>query len=329
MGSQARAASRYCDPNPIFGEVAPEVIEDMLIQLATENEQYLSELSDQAGCFKETRTVEFIFLLSEKWHLDQSTRYQAVELLERFMIKQLEQIYESSRENVKSCEQGQGSSRSSLKDQIYDTFVLRLVSCIQLASKLSLHYNIVNSDTALKFLQSLKYSYTKQELLESELAVLKSLHFQINVSTPLAYVELLLEVLGHNGFLLPAKPLHKMCLQLLDFSYLTRDSIYDTLLKVAIENSTPSKLQVAKFLTVKEDFMLLAVGIISTSVFILNPEHWKQVVEHLNCITGITSQSILEFSYAVLKHIVGSPTPEQHYGNSRTKVPENRILPLK
>ncbi|KFO05198.1 Cyclin N-terminal domain-containing protein 1, partial [Balearica regulorum gibbericeps] len=317
MGSQVQAAARCRDPGPVFGKIAPEIIEDTLIHLATANEQYLSELPGQAGCFKETQIVEFIFLLSEKWHLDQSTRYQAVELLEscgfcRFMIKQVEQICKSSRENVISREQGQGSSWSSLKHQIYDTFVLRLVSCIQLASKLSLHYNIVNSDTALKFLQSLKYSYTKQELLESELAVLKTLHFQINVSTPLVYVELLLEVLGHNGCLLPAKPLHQMCTQLLDFSYLTRDTIYDTLLKIAIENSTPSKLQVVKFLTVKEDFMLLAVGIISTSVFILNPGQWKQVVEHLNCITGITSQSILEFSYAVLKHIVGSSTAKQH-----------------
>lgn len=57
MVSQARAASRYCDPGPIFGEVAPEIIEETLIQLATENEQSLSELSDQAGCFKETQTV--------------------------------------------------------------------------------------------------------------------------------------------------------------------------------------------------------------------------------------------------------------------------------
>lgn len=56
----------------------------------------------------------------------------------------------------------------------------------------------MTSDTALKFLQSLKYSYTKQELLESELAVLNTLHFHINVSTPLAYVELLLEVLGEG-----------------------------------------------------------------------------------------------------------------------------------
>uniref|UniRef100_A0A8B9SNU3 Cyclin N-terminal domain containing 1 n=1 Tax=Anas platyrhynchos TaxID=8839 RepID=A0A8B9SNU3_ANAPL len=283
MGSHA--VPRFYSSEPLFGGVAPEVMEASLLRLAAENERYLSELPGQAGCCKESRTVEFIFLLAEKWHLDHSARYQAVELLERFMIKQVEQV-------PKEAAVG---------------FVLRLVSCIQLASKLSLHYNIVNSNTALKFLQSLKYSYTKQELLESELAVLETLQFQINVSTPLAYIELLLEVLGHNGCLLPAKPLHQMCVQLLDFLYLEREAIYNTLLKTAIENSTPSELQVAKFLAVKEDFMLLAVGIISTSAFRTK----SRVVEHLNCITGITSQSILEFSYAVLKHC-----PWQHHAKA-------------
>ncbi|XP_058713894.1 cyclin N-terminal domain-containing protein 1 isoform X2 [Poecile atricapillus] len=326
MGSPVPLEPRRRDSGPVFSGVAPEIIEDTLIHLATENEQYLSELPEQAGCFKETRIVEFIFLLSEKWHLNHSTRYQAVELLERFMIKQVEQMC-GDRGNAKGRGQGQKSSWSSVRDQIVNTFVLRLVSCVQLASKLSLHYSRVTSDTALKFLQSLKYSYTKQELLESELAVLNTLHYQINVSTPLAYVELLLEVLGYNGCLLPAKPLHQLCVQLLDFCYLTRETIYDTLLKIAIDNSTPSELQIAKFLTVKEDFMLLAVGVISTGVFILSLRHWDQVVEHLNCITGITSQSILEFSYAVVKRIVGSTTPEQHRRNCGTKSAEDRILP--
>ncbi|XP_021388521.2 cyclin N-terminal domain-containing protein 1 isoform X3 [Lonchura striata] len=307
MGSQVPLEPRGRDSGPVFSGVAPEIIEDTLIHLATENEQYLSELPEQAGYFKETRIVEFIFLLSEKWHLDQSTRYQAVELLERFMIKQVEQMRDD-RESTEGRDQGQRSSWSSVRDQITNTFVLRLVSCVQLASKLSLHYS---------------------ELLESELAVLNTLHFHINVSTPLAYVELLLEVLGYNGCLLPAKPLHQLCVQLLDFCYLTRETIYDTLLKIAIENSTPSKLQIAKFLTVKEDFMLLAVGVISTGVFILSPGHWEQVVEHLNFITGITPQSILEFSYAVVRRIVGSTTPEQHRGKCGTKSPEDRIPPQK
>ncbi|XP_054505587.2 cyclin N-terminal domain-containing protein 1 isoform X1 [Agelaius phoeniceus] len=275
MGTQVPLGGRGRDSGPVFSGVAPEIIEDTLIHLAKENEQYLSELPEQAGCFKETRIVEFIFLLSEKWHLDQSTRYQAVELLERFMIKQVEQMCDD-----RGSTQGQRSSWSSVRDQITNTFVLRLVSCVQLASKLSLHYSRVTSDTALTFLQSIKYSYTKQELLESELAVLNTLHFHINVSTPLAYVELLLEVLGYNGCLLPAKPLHQLCVQLLDLCYLTRETIYDTLLKIAIENSTPSKLQIAKFLTVKEDFMLLAVGVISTGCGAFKLHHWHHSPEH-------------------------------------------------
>ncbi|XP_074835343.1 cyclin N-terminal domain-containing protein 1 [Carettochelys insculpta] len=314
MTSVAQAAFRFCTPEPVFGVVAPEIIEDTLIYLATENEQYLNELSDQAGCFKETQIVEFVFLLCEKWFLDQSVRYQAVEIFERFMIKHVEEIYDSIRASRINSEQGDGNTWSALKAQICDTFVLRVVSCIQLASKLSFHYNIINNNTVLKFLQSLNYSYTKQDLMESELAILKVLCFQINVPTPLAYVELLLEVLGHNGCLLPVKQLHKICMLLLDLTYLTRNIIYDTLLKTSIENSTPSELQIAKFLSVKEDFMLLAVGVISTSAFILNPEYWNELVEHLNSITGITTQSILEFSCAILKHSIGTATPRKNKG---------------
>ncbi|POI33246.1 hypothetical protein CIB84_003001 [Bambusicola thoracicus] len=105
MVSRLPVASRFSSPDPLFGEVAPEIIEDTLIHLAMENEQHLSVLPDPAGCFREARTV------------------------------------------------------------------------------------------------------------------------------------------GHNGCLLPAKPLHQMCVQLLDFFYLKRDIIYDTLLNIAIENLTPSELQ--------------------------------------------------------------------------------------
>lgn len=48
---------RRRDSGPVFSGVAAEIIEDTLIHLATENEQYLSELPEQAGCFKETRIV--------------------------------------------------------------------------------------------------------------------------------------------------------------------------------------------------------------------------------------------------------------------------------
>ncbi|GAB1296864.1 Cyclin N-terminal domain-containing protein 1 [Apodemus speciosus] len=354
-----------------FGVVATETIENALLHLAQQNEQAVKEAAGRTGSFRETRIVgvslcspgcpgihsldqaglelrnppasasqvlglKFVFLLSEQWCLEKSVSYQAVEILERFMVKQAEYICRQATLQLRSNETELQNWRA-LKEQLFNKFILRLVSCVQLASKLSFHYKIVSNITVLNFLQALGYGHTKEELLESELDILKSLNFQINLPTPLAYVEMLLEVLdgdlsfiinllarhmpliptvgrqkqGYNGCLVPASQLHATCLTLLDLVYLLHEPIYESLLRASIENSTPSQLQGEKFLSVKEDFMLLAVGIIAASAFIQNHECWSQVIGHLQSITGIASESIAEFSYAVLTHSVGANTPGQ------------------
>uniref|UniRef100_A0A2K5HMH6 Cyclin N-terminal domain-containing protein n=1 Tax=Colobus angolensis palliatus TaxID=336983 RepID=A0A2K5HMH6_COLAP len=242
-----------------FGVVTTETIEDALLHLAQQNEQAVQEASGRLGSFREPRIVEFVFLLSEQWCLEKSVSYQAVEILERFMVKQAENIYRQATIQPRDNKRESQNWRA-LKQQLVNKFTLRLVSCVQLASKLSFQNKIISNITVLNFLQALGYLHTKEELLESELDVLKSLNFQINLPTPLAYVEMLLEVLE-------------------------------------------------KFISVKEDFMLLAVGIIAASAFIQNHECWSQVVGHLQNITGIALASIAEFSYAILTHSVGANTP--------------------
>ncbi|XP_039729338.1 cyclin N-terminal domain-containing protein 1 isoform X2 [Pteropus medius] len=278
-----------------FGAVATEMIEDVLLHLAQQNEQAVQEAAGRMGSFRETRIVEFVFLLSEQWCLEKSVSYQAVEILERFMVKQAENICRQATTQLR--EKTEPQNWRALKEQLFDKFILRLVSCVQLASKLSFHY------------KALGYIHTKEELLESELDVLKSLNFQINLPTPLAYVEMLLEVLGYNGCSVPATRLHATCLTLLDLVYLLHEPVYESLLRASIENSTPSQLQGEKFVSVKEDFMLLAVGIIAASAFIQKHECWSQVVGHLQSITGIALESIAAFSYAILTHSVGANTP--------------------
>ena len=71
-----------------------------------------------------------------------------------------------------------------------------LTTCSPFQYLLVLFAQIISNITVLNFLRALGYLHTKEELLESELDVLKSLNFQINLPTPLAYVEMLLEVLG-------------------------------------------------------------------------------------------------------------------------------------
>ncbi|XP_010633837.1 cyclin N-terminal domain-containing protein 1 isoform X3 [Fukomys damarensis] len=296
-----------------FGAVATETIEDALLYLARRNEQAVREATGQQGHFRfrEPVLAEFVFLLSEQWCLEKSVRYQAVEILERFMVKQAEDICAQATVQLGDSEWTEAPNWRVRKERLCSQFVLRLVSCVQLASKLSFHYKIINNVMALHFLQGLGYPYTKEELLESELDVLKSLDFQINLSTPLEYVEMLLEVLGYNGCVVPATQLHATCLTLLDLVYLLHGPVYESLLRAAVGDATPSQLQGEKFCSVEEDFMLLAAGVIAASAFMQNHACWSQVVGHLHSITGITAASIAEFSYAVLTHGVGASTPGQ------------------
>lgn len=55
---------------------------------------------------------------------------------------------------------------------------------------------MINNNTAVRFLQWIGHSVSKQTVLETELMVLKGLGFSLNTTNPLMYVEILLEVLG-------------------------------------------------------------------------------------------------------------------------------------
>ncbi|KAG8565924.1 hypothetical protein GDO81_013032 [Engystomops pustulosus] len=246
-----------------------------------------------------------VFLLSEHWGQDHSTKYQAVELLDRFMILHVENLYKSSAESLNVKEPSHVKSWGSIKGRLCKKFLLYLASCIQITSKLHFHCNIINNYMVLQFLRSAGYSYKKEDPLKSELTVLKTLNFCINVHSPFAYVEMLLEVLEYNGCSLQLKDVHSTCRMILDLVYLLRAPIYEAVLKASVDLSTPTSLQRSKFLTVKEDQMLLGTGVISASAFIINPNSWNQVLEHLSNITGITVSSVFEMCNAILKHCEG------------------------
>lgn len=115
----------------------------------------------------------------------------------------------------------QGATEGGALDTLTEDFPVLVLSCLQLSSKLSFlgqvspacssfdkppqpfsvyyskpPFQRIDSDTAVRFLQSVGHSVSKQALLESELTVLKVLEFRINDPNPLTYVEVLLEVLG-------------------------------------------------------------------------------------------------------------------------------------
>lgn len=132
---------------------------------------------------------------------------------------------------------------------------------------------MVNNDIAMRFLQAVSYSSSKEQLLDSEILILKTLNFNLNVPNPVTYVETLLEVLGktisrvflsyssykfnsnglkhcvlcfhtgHNEATVPVAELHHLCVHVLQFIYLQRETIYNSLLISATGCPNPSEEQ--------------------------------------------------------------------------------------
>ncbi|XP_026171707.1 cyclin N-terminal domain-containing protein 1 [Mastacembelus armatus] len=303
------AKTLFCSPgqsfNVKFQEVSVDLLAAFLINLNKMNKDKLNSLSKCSGNFKDKRLMEYIFLMTKELRLDPLTGYHATELLQRFMVKHLTDLLTTPTPQGAASDQPR-SYEDAIFDKIKEKFPLIIFSCVQLASKLSLHSRIINNNTAVHFLQSVGHSVSKPILLESELMILKGLEFRLNVPNPLTYVESLLEVLGHNEPSIPVEHLYDLCHQVLQFVSLQRTSIYDTLLKAATQCGSPSREQRDNFVTVTEDYMLLGVGVIAVATFILHVKKWEQVVGELSHITGISSRSISDFTHVTLMHIVKS-----------------------
>ncbi|XP_051927823.1 cyclin N-terminal domain-containing protein 1 [Hippocampus zosterae] len=293
-----------------FRQASVEMLTDFLTNLNERNKDNLRSLSTGDGDFKDKRLFEYTLLMCQELRLDLAIAYHAVELLQRFMVKHITHLLTpggSSAAEVKAHE-------DAVFEQIRGRFALIVFSCVQLASKLSLHshiVDIVDINKAVRFLRSIGFDFSKQAILESELMVLKGLQFQLDPPNPLTYVEILLEVLGHNEPSAPVERLHQMCRHVLQFVSLQRDTFYDTLLSITAQTRKPTAEQREKFVPVTEDCMLLGVGVIATAAFILHIRDWEQVVQELSHITGISTTSIRDFTRVTLTLIVGTPRDGQ------------------
>ncbi|KAM6951754.1 cyclin N-terminal domain-containing protein 1 [Aplochiton taeniatus] len=291
-----------------FGNSSFEMLSDFLINLNNKNKDKLNSLSKHSGDFKDKRLIECIFLITEDLRLDPLVGYQAVDILERFMIKHLEDLFTTPTPQGASA--GQPKNYEDLVfDKLTEKFTLIVLSCVQLASKLSLHSEIVDNNTAVQFLHSMGHSVSKQTLLSLELMILKTLDFRINAPNPLTYVEIILEVLDHNESSISVEQMHHLCQHVLQFTYLQRTAIYESLLMTTTQCLSPCKEQRDTFVTVVEDCMLLGVGVIAVAAYIFNISKWEQVVEELSLITGISQKSISDFTHVTLMHITKTSYP--------------------
>ncbi len=188
-----------------------------------------------------------------------------------------------------------------LKHQI----ILRAVSCVQLASKLSSHYHLVTLNKARSFLTSCGFRYAAASIVQSEIRVLKTLEYKVHQPTPLEFIEVLLGSLVHNNKAIPAKHLHTLSLKILDIFYLRRRQIHAKLETLSTQElsrkSCPDDLIVLA--TVETDKMLLAAAIVTAAGFVLGQSQTKQISNQLAQITCIVNEDIITFASILLEEV--------------------------
>ncbi len=293
IGSESKNRSFFgTPPEPLFNHVktglCPELIRSCLQGLAKLNEKIDGTKDIQLQkCFRTKESVSFFIITCHHLRLPVDIQYRAIDLFVLFMTKHVTELYvhvQSTRNSNSPIDW------ETVQNRLSHQVTLRAITCIQLASKMSLHSEIVGIDKARSFLVQCGFRYAANSLVQSEIRVLKTLDFRVNTPTVLEYVEVVLEALGHNDPSIKVKQLHGTGQKILDVFYLCHKTISENL-KDSIKNVT-------------QDLLLVASAIVGTAAFVLDPMTSDNIIKALSLITRIQVDDILDLSAVLIKKIM-------------------------
>lgn len=145
--------------------------------------------------------------------------------------------------------------------------------------------------------------FTRKSIFKSELRVLREVAYKPAVTTPLSYLEALLEVLGHNDPTVNVRALYNVSLEILDLFYLHRTEAYESLFRRV---SKPTSRDIEKkfisesLMPVTKDLMSLASAVISSAAYSLDPVGFVTVARWIQSITCIPFDEIVHFTVVII-----------------------------
>ncbi|XP_050414408.1 cyclin N-terminal domain-containing protein 1 isoform X1 [Patella vulgata] len=290
---------------PLFNDekhgVPPDILKEWLVNLDRKNTICAEKSNIKQGFFYRSDAITFIFNTCAKLEVPIKVKYYAVELFERFMTKHVQDLYNHMKTTSSKTKQ---KDWNEVLDRVQNQLLLRLVSCCQIASKITSHYKVISAKKAKYFLRDLGLKYSSTSILQSELRVLKTLDFNVMETTPLVYMETILEILGYNDPSMSVKSYHAVALKVLDVVYLKNTQVYQELFLVIAKQTTPSISNRAAFIQVKCDKMFLAISVLTAAVYIVDQPMTDKVIDHLNKITKRPCDDILDFATVIVQSVI-------------------------
>ncbi|CAH1775233.1 unnamed protein product [Owenia fusiformis] len=285
--------------------MSTELLQDWLSILATENAEHMKQCSQRKSLFKCGLVTESVLLMAERLKQPIHSRFLSAELFDRFMSKHIEDLwdYVVNMESEKREKEWQ-----AIQERIRNQMTLRMVSCIQLCSKLTSHAKVITCTKARLVLQNIGHKFSAESILQSELRVLKTLEYRVMVPSPLLFVETLLEILGHSDQDVEVKVYHDVCTKVLDLVYMNRQMFYDKLYFVATGQPLDDPAKRKRFASVEGDMMLLGTSAIAAATYIVDQSNTDKVVEELSKISKVPTDDILDFATIIVQEVIEGST---------------------
>ncbi|KAK0174277.1 hypothetical protein PV327_011033 [Microctonus hyperodae] len=245
--------------------------------------------------------VKIVFMIVKKFHLSFKTKYLALCVYDKFMCNHFWELFMEHGNNPEFEEYKHASDRMSKLAR------LRLMSCIQLASKMDCHSRGLGISQVIYGLQlmesetNLKNEYTPNIILNSEFKILKTINFKIPIVTSVDSIEVLLAAL--NLYEIPK--LYETAMMILDLTYLQHLQLYCQLQFMVTGTIAKTKAEKLNVMTMESDMLLLSAGIILCTLFILNSKAsiLESTKKRLSKLVKVEESNIFSMAHVILSII--------------------------
>ncbi|XP_015601334.2 cyclin N-terminal domain-containing protein 1 [Cephus cinctus] len=237
--------------------------------------------------------VKTIFAIAENLGLTSNAKYLTVSLYDQFMYNHFSEVYRTEYENGLLSEE----TWTQICKKISSQAKLRLMSCMQLASKMDSHSKGLGISQVLCVLQRIDkdHEYTRNTIFSSEFKVFKTVGFKIPaILTPLHCIQILVATTG----LRHTPGIFDTVISVLDAAYLQHNELYSHIQLMTLGRYMKSEGDKQNFLEMETDTLYLASSVVLCSLFFLSLD--KKLAKHmavkLSDLVNIPSNDILNMA---------------------------------
>ncbi|XP_015117000.1 uncharacterized protein LOC107041116 [Diachasma alloeum] len=204
--------------------------------------------------------VEKVFIIADSFALGPRTKYLSLYIYEKFVCNQFWEIYKEHETHPDSEEYKRACERVS------KMLMLRLMSSIQLASKMDSHMLGLTITQVLSALDRLEpnHQFNRFAVVQSEMKVFQTTNFKIPLVTPLDCIEVLLAALKLDK--LPK--VYNTAVHILDMTYLQHQQLFSQLQLTSHSSLAKTKEDKVNFMAMESDMLFLSAAVIRCTMAI-------------------------------------------------------------